>query len=337
MPSDIILITGGSGHVGFKVLVNALECGYDVRAAIRDPSKEAMIRATESIKTLNPGPRLSFVIMKDISTDGAYDEAVKGVKYIIHVASPLAKSSIPPKNYENELIIPAMKGTVGILESAYKTSSIKRIVITASSASIVPTMALLGGSDEVFDETSKADTIPAPFPYIFVAYCASKIAAYKATNEFIAKQKPIFDVISLMPTFIIGKNELVTDPERIIEGSNGLAFSQILGQNGDSIAGCTVHINDVAKAYVQALDPNIPGDSHFLLNSGELSGTVWEDAINIVAKSYPWAVAEGILPNNGIIKTKASKIDARKFLSYEEQIKSVTSHYLELVAAKIAT
>ena len=56
MPSDLVLITGGTGHIGFKVIVDALEAGYSVRAAIRDSSKEETILSAKPIKTINPGP-----------------------------------------------------------------------------------------------------------------------------------------------------------------------------------------------------------------------------------------------------------------------------------------
>jgi nucleoside-diphosphate-sugar epimerase len=343
MPSELVLITGGTGHVGFKVIVDTLERGYSVRAAIRDSSKSAEILATKSIKALNPGDRLSFIVVPNITADGAYDEAVRGVKFVIHIASPLAKATIQPDKYETELINPAIKGTVGMLKSAHRMSGIKRVVITASCVSIVPTMAILGGSDDVFDESSQADALPAPYPHVFVPYCSSKILAYKATNDFIANEKPAFDVVSLMPSYIIGKNELVTDPKNITDGTNGLAFGQILGnKNPDGLSGCSVHVNDVSKAHVLALESSIPGNSHFILNSGGVDGTVWSDAIEIVAKNFPQAVAAGTLPNNGVMGSKRSRISAKKteeifgmkFLSFEEQVKSVTNHYLELIAAK---
>jgi nucleoside-diphosphate-sugar epimerase len=110
MPSDLVLITGGTGHVGFKVLVEALEAGYSVRAAIRDTSKKQLIVSTKSIQAINPGPRLTFIIVPDITVDSAYDEAVKGVKYVIHVASPLSTASMKPEDFGTLLIEPAVKG-----------------------------------------------------------------------------------------------------------------------------------------------------------------------------------------------------------------------------------
>ncbi|KAE9368103.1 NAD(P)-binding protein [Stipitochalara longipes BDJ] len=343
MPSEIVLVTGGTGHVGFKVLVNALEAGYDIRAAIRDPSKKELILSTKSIKALNPASRLTFTIVSDITADGAYDEAVKGVKYVIHVASPLANASLDPKDFETLLILPAVKGTLNMLEAAQKISGIKRVVITGSNASIIPTTAIIGSedsSDETYDEAAEAEAAVPPIDSPYVAYCSSKIEAYKATKSFLAKEKPSFDVITLMPSFVIGKNELVTDPKKITDGSNGFAFGQILGLSlGFSGSGSTVHLDDVAKVHVLALDPKIPGNTNYILNSGGLNGTVWSDAIGIVARNYPEAVAAGLLPNNGVMETHKLVVDASKvekafgikLLDFEAQIKSLTNHFLELV------
>lgn len=56
---------------------------------------------------------------------------LQGVEYIIHVASPLPGG-------DQDLMTPAVKGTVEVLESALKVASITKVVITASIASLVP-------------------------------------------------------------------------------------------------------------------------------------------------------------------------------------------------------
>jgi nucleoside-diphosphate-sugar epimerase len=146
-----------------------------------------------------------------------------------------------------------------------------------------------------------------------------------------------------MPSYVIGKSELVSDTEGITKGSNVLAIGQVLGYSPPvATAGASVvHIDDVAKAHVLVLNSSVPGNTNYLLHSGGLEGSIWGDAIDIVAKNYPEAIPAGLLPNNGLMKTlklsidgsKAEKILGIKFLSYEEQVKSVVGHYLELQAA----
>lgn len=87
------------------------------------------------------------VIVPDITVPGAYDEAVQGVQYVIHAASPYAAHTLlSSEEYETDYIQPAVAGTVGMLDSAVKESGIKRVVITASVLSI---MSLMTSAQEI--------------------------------------------------------------------------------------------------------------------------------------------------------------------------------------------
>lgn len=89
-------VTGGSGHLGFRVLINALESGYKVRVPLRSQDKIEAIKATRSIQGhLND---VEFVQVPDITQDGAFDDALVGVKFVIHSASPLAISVRPSQS-----------------------------------------------------------------------------------------------------------------------------------------------------------------------------------------------------------------------------------------------
>ena len=101
----------------------------------------------------------------------------------------------------------------------------------------------------------------------------------------------------------------------------------------------------VALMHVKALDPKIPAGTYIGNSEGyPAAGTVWQDTIQIVAKNFPKAVAKGVFPNNGVQDTIRGRIDARKseevfgfkFLNYEEQVKSVVTHYLELAGEEVA-
>ncbi|KAE9383213.1 hypothetical protein BT96DRAFT_968643 [Gymnopus androsaceus JB14] len=66
-------------------------------------------------------------------TEGAFDEAVKGVGAIEHTASPVHFNAEDPE----EIIVPAVNGTIGVLKSALAVSSVQRIVITSSCAAVL--------------------------------------------------------------------------------------------------------------------------------------------------------------------------------------------------------
>jgi nucleoside-diphosphate-sugar epimerase len=87
MSKQLVLITGASGHLGFKVLITALEAGYKTRVALRRLEQADKIKSAKSIQ-----PHLDsveFVEVPNITAEDAYDEAVKSVDLIIHCASPL--------------------------------------------------------------------------------------------------------------------------------------------------------------------------------------------------------------------------------------------------------
>lgn len=85
--TQCLQITGITGHVGFRVLVHALQSGYTIRGIVR---REAQIDAIKTRASIQPFlDRLSFAIVPDITVDGAYDAVLKDVTYVVHVASPL--------------------------------------------------------------------------------------------------------------------------------------------------------------------------------------------------------------------------------------------------------
>jgi nucleoside-diphosphate-sugar epimerase len=348
MTEELVFITGGTGLIGIKTIHTALKAGYSVRAAVRSQAKADAVLATKTVKAINPGSRLTFAIVPDILADNAYDEAVKGAKYIMHIASPVIKGEgFTPDQYESEMIAPAIKGTTSILTAAYKTPGVKRIVITSSEVAIIPWEEFIAKEvDTVFDDTYEIPFPTGPYSHVFEAYAASKVRALVATKEFVKEKKPEWDVINIMPSFVIGDNEMITDPKLIADGTVAAAWAQVLG--GDSgwgaVPSTSVHVADIARLHVEALDPKIEGNQSFLAVSEGERGTRWEEATEIVNRNFPEAVKSGVLPNNGKAMTKRTKVDSSrtekvfgfKFQSYEEQVKTVAEQYLELVGAPVA-
>ena len=338
MSRHLVLLTGASGHLGFRTVVNALEAGYHVRAAVRSQSKADAILAAPSIKALAPAGKLHFIIVPDITVVGAYDQAVKDVEYVIHIASPL----VPQTNdYEHDVLEPALKGTMGILESALKVSTVKRIVITSSIIAVVPWTNLAKGKLEtVITANDRTPDPHGPFSSGFEAYAAAKTIALNATDRFVETRNPAFDVINIMPVYLIGKSELINGPAEITNGTNRIAFSPILGGKSETAqAGIQVHVDDVAKVHVLSLRPEIKGSQNFGAMSGGVAGNEWEDALDIVKKHFPAAVKDGRLLANGTQPTKKVLFDCRRteevlgirLRSFEDQVVEVTEHYLELL------
>lgn len=172
MAGDLILITGATGHLGFRVLRYALDAGYSVRAAVRSEAKANAIRDNKAITPKERQSPLSFVTVPDILAPGAYDSAVQDVKYIIHVASPIS-SKAPGGDYETHLINPAVQGTISILEAAKKCSTVKRIVVTSSVVAITPLSAFSADHNYTgppVNGSSRVEELTGPDPNALAAY-----------------------------------------------------------------------------------------------------------------------------------------------------------------------
>lgn len=129
--------------IGFKTLILLLQQDkYNIRVAVRSQASFDKLLTPKIILPFTS--QLEPVIVPDITVPGAYDDAVKGATYVVHVASPLPTASV--SDHEEDLIKPAIQGTIGILESAYKTIGVKKIVITASLASIADSDFIASGA-----------------------------------------------------------------------------------------------------------------------------------------------------------------------------------------------
>lgn len=175
------------------------------------------------------------------------------------------------------------------------------------------------------------------------AYGAAKALALKATERFIETERPSFDVVNIMPSMVIGKNELNTKKEEVASGTNAIALGPLFRDKSPMpVLGVSVHVNDVAKVHIDALNPAIPGNRSFICSSGGLEGTEWNYAKDIAKRHFSKAVSDGYLPLEGDVATRPIRLDASeteqafgwKFAGFEYQVKSVVEHYLELLAAE---
>ncbi|KFZ11408.1 hypothetical protein V501_04788 [Pseudogymnoascus sp. VKM F-4519 (FW-2642)] len=139
---------GASGYLAGHILTQLLDYGFSVRATVRNQAAEIRVKSALPVKH---HASLTFIIIPDLSVDGAFDEAVKDVDgvssvqisifkiadtsfWVIHTAAPFA---LHVEENERDLLIPSINGTTGILKAATKyNSKVKRVVITSSFAAM---------------------------------------------------------------------------------------------------------------------------------------------------------------------------------------------------------
>ena len=334
----LVLITGATGFIGFRTLIETLKAGYNVRAAVRNEAGIQKIKAAGSTQPYLS--QLDFVLVPDMSKKEAYNEAVKDVDLVIHLASP---TTIPDKtpseeSYDQGLIQPAIQGTMNMIKAVSKYSpTTKRLVITASIVSIIKWAEMSGETGSVFNEQSRTGNVGGPFGGLFPAYGAGKVAALNATENYVRTQSPHFDINHIGPAFVIGRHELAGNRAEILSTTNAAAIGHVVGPGAGPTPSTSVFVDDVARMHVLALDPKIPGGK-FFLGVSEDSNTRWDDALDIAKKHFPEAVKDGRFPLTGTNPTKRLIFDNEytkrtlgiDFASFEEQVKSVAKNYLEL-------
>src|SRR5262245_25084354 len=131
-----VLVTGGSGFIGAHCILQLLEAGYRVRTTVRSLKREADVRGMlrtggAAIYLANRGAALSFAAA-DLNAEAGWPDAVMSCDYVLHVASPFPVAA--PK-HEDELIVPALEGTLRVLRAA-REAGVRRVVLTSSFAAI---------------------------------------------------------------------------------------------------------------------------------------------------------------------------------------------------------
>lgn len=193
IPKDsLVLVTGVSGYIASQTALQLLEAGYRVRGTVRSEQKAEWLYKLFDEK-YGKGKFEAFVV-PDMNADNAFDEAVKGVAGICHLASIMSFSDKP-----DEVIPPTVKGALNIMTAATKEPGIKSVVYCSSS-----TAALLPKPNEVIKVekgTWNEETVriaSEPNPDAFSVYGASKTQAEKAIWETVKQTKPPFQVAAVL-------------------------------------------------------------------------------------------------------------------------------------------
>ncbi|KAL8496075.1 hypothetical protein ACS0TY_019976 [Phlomoides rotata] len=189
----VVCVTGASGYIASWLVKLLLDRGYTVKATVRnlsDPNKVGHLKALEGAKE-----RLQLY-EADLLREGSFDSVVDGCDGVFHTASPVSLSVSDP---QTELLDPAIKGTLNVLKSCKKASTIKRIVVTSSMAAVMFCDIPLK-LDVVVSETWFSD--PNYCKENKEWYALSKTLAEKAMWEFVEENG--LDLVALHPGFVIG-------------------------------------------------------------------------------------------------------------------------------------
>jgi dihydroflavonol-4-reductase len=130
MSGNVVLVTGASGFLASHIVLKLLSQGVAVRGSVRNAAKGEHIRKVLQQHGADTS-KLSFVEL-DLMSDGGWQEAMHGVKHLIHTASPFI-THLP--KHEDEVVRPAIDGTRRALSAAL-SAGVERIVLTSSEVAV---------------------------------------------------------------------------------------------------------------------------------------------------------------------------------------------------------
>ncbi|MCB0829464.1 MAG: NAD-dependent epimerase/dehydratase family protein, partial [Solirubrobacterales bacterium] len=230
-----VLVTGGSGFLGGRAIIDLLERGYEVRTTVRDKSKGPRIEENISNEIGRPAGIEFFEA--NLDSDEGWPEAVSGCRYVLHIASPFPPNR--PKDPQ-ELIKPAVGGATRVINAALD-AGVERVVMTSSVA------AIRGGEnqedrDYTEDDWTNVDAV--------AAYPQSKTLAEQAAWDLVEKRGEREKLATICPSAILGPVMPDDDSfslEAIERLLNGMPAVPEIGFSW-------VDVRDVSAAHIAAME-----------------------------------------------------------------------------------
>jgi len=191
LSKGLVAVTGASGYIGSWCVKYLVEKGYQARGTVRS------LKNPDKVQHLKDMKEPVHLFEADLLVEGSFDACFAGCTAVFHVASPF---QIQVEDPQKDLIDPAVKGTLNVLESC-KRAGVKRVILTSSTAAIVDGTEAINPEkfkNKVFTEKdwnngSTLDRDP---------YCLSKVLAEKAAWDFCERNG--ISLTTICPNFVMG-------------------------------------------------------------------------------------------------------------------------------------
>ena len=200
----LVLVTGVNGFIGSHIANSLLRMGYRVRGTVRSADKAAWVE--EAMAERHPSAAFEAVLVPEVTAPAAWDEVVKAVDGIIHVAADMSFGADP-----NEIITPMVKGVRNLLQSVAncKEPSVKRVVFTSTNRAVVNASSWKEFTiDASMWNELAIENAWRPAPYEenrgWDVYAALKTQCEQAIWTFGLEEKPNFGINSVLPCFVVG-------------------------------------------------------------------------------------------------------------------------------------
>lgn len=316
MSGRLVCVTGGSGFIASWLVKLLLDRGYAVRATVRDLGNPEKTKHLSALEGANE--RLQLV-KANLLDEGTFDAAVDGCEGVFHTASPFY---IGVKDPQAEMLDPAVKGTLNVLNACTKASSVKRVIVTSSVAAVTYN-SRPRSPDVVVDETWFSDAEYCKQGKFW--YQLSKTLAEEAAWKF-AKEKGI-DLVTINPAMVIGtllQPTLNTSCAAILQLMNGsLTYPNMTFG--------WVSVKDVAEAHILAFEVPSANGRYLLVEKV----AHYSEIVKILSKLYPGCALptkcaddNPFAPTFTVSKEKVEKLGL-KYTPIEEALKDTVESLKE--------
>ncbi|CAI1700081.1 hypothetical protein SEUBUCD646_0O00140 [Saccharomyces eubayanus] len=335
-----VFISGANGFIAQHIVDLLLKEDYKVIGSARSQEKADDLR-----KAFGNNPNFSMEIVPDISKLDAFDSVFqkygKDIKIVLHTASPFC---FDITDNERDLLIPALNGVKGILNSIkkYAADSVDRVVLTSSFAAMF----------DISKESDKSATFneeswnPATWENCQVdavnAYCGSKKFAEEAAWKFLEENRNVvkFQLTAINPVCVFGPQMFDKDVKRHLNTSCEFVNNLIHLSPEDKIPefyGGYIDVRDVAKAHLVAFQKNETIGQRLIISEGRCT---MQDILDVLNDDFP--VLKGKIPvgkpktgatyntlGATLDNTKTKKLLGFKFRNLKETIDDTASQILK--------
>lgn len=333
-----VLVTGANGLIASHVVDQFLAAGYRVRATVRTPSKCAWM---EPLFAKRHGSGcLELVQVADISAPDAWDEAVKGVAAIAHVAAPVDLGIQEYKNAAKE----ELRAPIRLLEVAEREPSVKSFALTSSAwAAYTPNPGKKQTLTEWTwneDAIKLADSDASPQDKGLANFMALKTRLEQGVWEWIKEKKPHFAFNAILPDTVMG--ECLDPMNQGVPSTAGMVHWVWTGENHQILDAVQpqwhADTQDMGLLYVAALTtPGLDGERIF--GFGERFS--WYKVRGILGRLHPdkdippikdWGTDQTEVPNRRGADLLRS-MDRSGWTSLEDSVKLNAQSFLILEKA----
>ncbi|QLL31156.1 hypothetical protein HG536_0B00140 [Torulaspora globosa] len=295
-----VLVSGATGFIAQYIVNDLLKQNYKVIGTVRSQEKADKLK-----KHFGNNPNLALELVADIAAPNAFDSVFKkygaDIKVVLHTASPV---SINTKEYEKDLLIPAVNGTKNILEAIkkYAAKSVERVVVTSSCAAVVDTSNQGDGSVVYTEESWNPATWESCQVNGISAYCGSKKLAEAAAWDFVRENRNVvkFQLSTVNPIYVFGpqlfdeevKDRLSSSCELI----NALVRGKPEAQYLQGMRGNYIDVRDVSRAHLAAFQKEQAIGKRLILSNGPFT---YQDLEDIVNEDFPQLKGKILVGNPG--------------------------------------